>query len=129
MKLIIVDDSELMREALRGFIGQNSAYEVIAEAGSGTEFLNLTCLDDADLILMDISMKDMSGITAVKNLFKTHPNKKVIAVTNYREKAYHHLLVFNGFKGCVFKDEVYNHLFQAMEIVMKEGVFFSSEFN
>ncbi|MFA6400628.1 MAG: response regulator transcription factor [Salinivirgaceae bacterium] len=116
MKIIIVDDNNEFRSTLRFFIEQKLNHTVIAEATSGKEFLELppSLISQADIIIMDIVMDLINGIEATKRITWIHKNLKVLAVTMHIEKVFLEQIIEAGFKGCVFKSEVFHTLEKAL---------------
>ncbi len=112
MKLIIVDDNSEFRDNLKFFLEQRLNHVVIAEASSGEEFLsfNEALIRDADIILMDIMMNQISGIEATRRITWLHFNLKIIAVTMHIEKVFLDQIIEAGFKGFVLKTNIYNTL-------------------
>jgi two-component system nitrate/nitrite response regulator NarL len=98
--------------------------EVIAEAYTGVEFLELDCHSSADLILMDIEMPEMDGILAVKKILWKYRSLKLIAITMYQDHVYLKNLVEAGFRGCVFKQQLFTDLKDAISVVMKDQLYF-----
>lgn len=123
MKIIIVDDNKAFREALKYYLQKNH-YKVIGEANNGAEFLNLNNIHQADIVLMDIQMPELSGIKAAKRILWDMNYLKIIAITMHRNKAYLTELIEAGFKGCVFKTDVHTDLAKAISCVMKGELFF-----
>lgn len=119
MKIIIVDDNNEFRSTLRFFIEQRLNHIVIADVASGEDFLKLdsTVIRDADIVLMDIMMNQISGIDATKIITWKHTNVKVIAVTMHIEKVFLKQIIETGFKGCVFKSNVFHTLEKALQEV------------
>lgn len=112
MKLIIVDDNMEFRDNLRFFLEQKLNHIVIAEAASGEEFLALNerIIREADIILMDIMMNQLSGIETTKRITWIHFNLRVIAVTMHIEKVFLDQIIEAGFKGFVLKTNIFNTL-------------------
>ncbi len=112
MKLIIVDDNSEFRDNLRFFLEQKLNHIVIAEVASGEEFLalNETIIREADIILMDIMMNQLSGIETTKQITWIHFNLKIIAVTMHIEKVFLDQIIEAGFKGFVLKTNIFNTL-------------------
>jgi len=119
MKIIIVDDNQEFRATLKFFIEQKLKHTVIAEANSGEEFLtmDLRVVKDADVILMDIIMKNISGIEATMAMNWNHYGLKIIAVTMHVEKVFLTQIIEAGFKGCVFKSDIFKELETALNEV------------
>lgn len=116
MKLIIVDDNKIFIENLRFFLESKLGYEVIAEAFSGEEFLQLPNKTEADIILMDIYMEEMDGFETTRRLLWNFPYIKVIALTLEAENIFLLHLVEAGFRGFVDK----NSIFDQLEKVIKD---------
>ena len=76
-KILVVDDAAVMRLMLRHLF-QNNGYEVVAEASKGTEAVEQYKTFKPDLVTMDITMPDMDGITAVKEILKVDAQAKII---------------------------------------------------
>jgi DNA-binding NarL/FixJ family response regulator len=117
MKIIIVDDNNEFRSTLRFFIEQKLNHTVIAEADSGEAFLELrpSLVSDADIIIMDIIMNRINGIEATKRISWIHKDIKVLALTMHIEKVFLEQIIEAGFKGCVFKSDVFNTLEKALD--------------
>ena len=126
MKLIIVDDSKVFRETVRDYLENELKHQVLAEAESGEQFLELPNIMEADVILMDIEMGEIDGIHATKKLLYRLPYAKIIAVTMLLEKVFLEQLLGAGFKGCVFKNDVFIELEKALKEVVSGNLFFST---
>ncbi len=114
----MVDDNVSFRANLKGYIEKSLGFEVIGEASNGRLFLELSNLYDADIILMDIAMDEMDGIQATKLALWRNPKLKIIAVTMHSERVYLIQLIEAGFKGCVFKPDIFNQLREAIYSVL-----------
>ena len=76
-KILIVDDAAFMRMMIKDILTKNG-YEVVAEAGNGVEAVELYKSHQPDLVTMDITMPEMDGIEAVKQIKAVNPAAKVI---------------------------------------------------
>jgi two-component system, NarL family, response regulator LiaR len=123
MKIIIVDDNDLFRMNIKFYLEKKLKHQVIAEARSGNEFLQMHNKHVADIILMDIEMNDTNGIAATKKVLQ-NMNLKIIALTMHVEKVFLVELIGAGFKGCVFKTNVYSELENALNDVYAGKFFF-----
>lgn len=125
MKIIVVDDNAKFRNTLRLFVEQKLNHEVIAELPSGEDFLetNPETLLEADIILMDIIMGDVSGIDATKKIIWNYKNLKIIAITMHIEKVFLQQIVEAGFRGCVFKSDIFESLEKALNEVMAGRIY------
>ncbi|MDQ1909092.1 response regulator [Paenibacillus sp. GD4] len=78
---MIVDDSMFMRMIIKNMISQDSEYEVVAEASNGSEAVQRYEEFCPDLVTMDITMPEMDGVTALKEILSLDPRAKVIMVS------------------------------------------------
>lgn len=124
-KLYIVDDSKEFRQAIKLYAETELNAEIIGEANDGKEAINDGLIHHADIVLMDISMKQMNGLEATTYLTNRSQSLRVLAVTNSREELTMHSLIGCGFKGCVRKNLAFSELPQAIHKVKKGGYFFS----
>jgi DNA-binding NarL/FixJ family response regulator len=119
MKIIIVDDNVAFRSTLKDYLENKLGHIVIGEASSAEEFLVTASAYEADIILMDIEMYGINGIEATHQLNISNPSTKVIAVTMHTEKVFLLQLILNGFRGCVYKTELYDMLESALNKVFE----------
>ena len=127
IKIIAVDDNLTFLQSIEFFINKNKNYNLINTAINGEQAIQLDNIHEADIILMDIEMPTLNGIDATKRLLKENNNLKVIALTNYVEKAYLYNLIVVGFKGCVFKKNTTSQIDNAITSVMDDKYFFPKD--
>lgn len=87
MKILIVDDEQLARTRLRGMLRQLNGYDVVAEAGNGTQALEASQTYQPDVVLLDIRMPGMDGLEAAEHLSKLDTPPAVIFTTAYNDYA------------------------------------------
>jgi len=126
-RVVLVDDNEMFRITLRKFLQEEYQYKIVGEASSGKELFELSNYCTADVILMDLQMPQMDGFVTVKKLLTECHTVPVIAVTMSIEKAYLQELISVGFRGCVFKSEVFKNIHNAIVQVINNGYFFPKE--
>ncbi len=124
MKLILVDDNTTFLESLKHFVEGALNHEVIASYTTAKSLLQEKVYAKADLILMDIEMPELNGIEATRKLIWKLSDLKIIAITNYQDKAYLTELIGAGFKGCIFKDQVFDQLQKAINEVNSSKIYF-----
>ncbi len=83
IKVLLVDDHEMVRIGLAAVLGTEDGIEVVGEAGSGEEGIRLAKEYNPDVVLMDLVMDGMDGIETTKQLMKLYPDIKVIVLTSY----------------------------------------------
>lgn len=126
IKIYLVDDSDSFRKSLKLYIEDVLKYKVVGESTNGKDFLE-TILNHVDIVLMDIEMPEMNGIDATKRMLWEYPDTKFIAVSYYKDKLYLEKLIKAGFKGCVFKQDVYSSLDLAIKKVLNGKLFFPED--
>ncbi len=83
IKVLLVDDHEMVRIGLAAVLGTEDGIEVVGEAGSGEEGIRLAREYNPDVVLMDLVMEGMDGIETTRQLMKLFPDCKVIVLTSY----------------------------------------------
>jgi len=86
IKILLVDDHAVVRSGLSKFLLVNKDLELVGEAGDGAEAAKLVSLRKPDVVLMDLMMPGMDGITATREIHQKHPQVKVIALTSFSEQ-------------------------------------------
>ncbi len=124
LKIVLVDDNEPFRKALKNLLIKEFNADIIGEASSAEEFEKLTGFRNADIILMDVMMPEVDGITLTKKVLWKFPHLKIIAITMHTDKVYLTSLIEAGFKGCVFKTSIFDDLGKAIELVQKGLLYF-----
>jgi DNA-binding NarL/FixJ family response regulator len=113
-RLLIADDHELIRDGLRGMLGNEPAFEVIGEATNGREALALCRALRPDLVLMDVRMPEMDGLEATRAIKREHPEIGVLIVTMHENPDYLFEAIKGGAAGYVLKDASRDELITAI---------------
>lgn len=96
MKVLIADDSPLLRDRLKGLLKKFEFVLVVGEAGNGTEALQLIRETDPDLAILDIRMPEINGIEVLKMIRESGPRPLIIMLTNYPYKQYRERCLAEG---------------------------------
>jgi two-component system, NarL family, nitrate/nitrite response regulator NarL len=104
MKIIIVDDHVLFREGLAAIIRSETDIEIIGQAGSVQEAIELVKTLKPDLILMDFALPDGTGADATRAILKEHPQCKIIFLTMSEEDEHLFAAIRSGAKGYLLKN-------------------------
>ncbi|MGG1312262.1 MULTISPECIES: response regulator [Cohnella] len=83
IRVLLVDDHEMVRIGLAAVLGTEEGIEVIGEAGNGAEGLRLAKAYKPDVVLMDLVMEGMDGIETTRRIMEEHPDCRVIVLTSY----------------------------------------------
>jgi DNA-binding NarL/FixJ family response regulator len=103
-RVLVVDDHPVVRGGLVGWLDAQPDLTVVGEAGDGREALALVAALDPDVVLMDLRMPRMDGVTATERLAATHPGVRVLVLTTYDTDADIVRAVAAGATGYLLKD-------------------------
>jgi DNA-binding NarL/FixJ family response regulator len=123
---MLVDDHPLVRDGLRARLEAVPHFRVVAEAGSGAEALQLLGGVRVDLVLMDITMRDGSGIDATAQLSLSAPSIAVLILSMHDKLEYVTQAMQAGARGYVLKDAPGKDIVLAIDTVMAGGIYYSA---
>ena len=127
IRLLLVDDHRMFREALAAPLNAEPDMEVIGEASSGDEALNVIGTLCPDVAIIDIGMRDMTGIELVRKLSKLWPSVRCVALSGHCEKLYVEEMLKSGAHGYVVKASGSAELIAAIRAVTSGHTFLSPE--
>lgn len=125
VRIVLADDHELVRSGIKALLTMIGGVEVIAEARDGRELLTLLGGVTPDLVMIDISMPGMDGITAIAEIHDRYPDVKVLVLSMYDTVDFVKRAMANGACGYLLKDATPFELEQALRSVMGMGSYFS----
>jgi len=116
-RIVVADDHALFRQGLKGILEGAADLEVVGEAGDGLKLLNLLNANQLDphLVILDISMPNLRGIEAIREIKTIHPNVKILIVTMHKDKEYLLQSLAAGADGYFLKKDADTELFAAIE--------------
>lgn len=117
VRIIIADDHQLFRNGLRALLQATDSFEVVGEADSGDTLLNLLKTRETDIVLLDISLPDKSGLDILPVVRDKYPNIKCIMLTMHEELQYVKESLKKGAAGYLLKDTNENELKDAIQSV------------
>jgi DNA-binding NarL/FixJ family response regulator len=126
VRIMLVDDHPLVRDGLRARLEAVPHFRVVAEAGSGAEALAMVAGAQVDLVLMDITMRDGSGIEATAQLGRSHPEVAVLILSMHDKLEYVSQAMQAGARGYVLKDAPGKDIVLAIDTVMAGGIYYSA---
>ncbi|KGF78712.1 LuxR family transcriptional regulator [Massilia sp. JS1662] len=124
--IMLVDDHPLVRDGLRARLEAVAHFRVVAEADSGAEALALAGSTRIDLVLMDITMRDGSGIEATARLYANYPDIAVLILSMHDKLEYVTQAMQAGARGYVLKDAPGKDIVLAIDTVMAGGIYYSA---
>ena len=126
IQVVLADDHDLVRSGIKALLSTVDGVQVIAEARNGNELLQLLESVKPDVVMTDISMPGMDGITAIAEMHTRFPDVKVIVLSMYDTVDFVKRAVANGACGYLMKDAPPFELEQALRSVMATGSYFSA---
>ncbi|MER2552732.1 MAG: response regulator transcription factor [Thauera sp.] len=120
LRIVLADDHQMFRHALRALLARDAELEVVAEAASGDEVLAIAEAQPVDLVCMDIAMPGMDGIEATRRLLARHPGVRVIGLSAFADRQFVIDLLSAGARGYITKAEAGDELLRAIRTV-REG--------
>jgi len=103
IRLLLVDDHQVVRSGLRMLLASESDVEIVGEAGTAREALEAVRLLKPTVVLMDIGLPDLSGIDATREIKRTNPEVAVVALTIHEDEEYFFKMLEVGAGGYVPK--------------------------
>lgn len=114
IRVIIVDDHDMVRRGLASFLSITPDMELVGEASNGEEAVQLCGQVHPDIVLMDLMMPRMDGIEATRQVRKSFPDIQVIALTSYQEKELVHQVIMEGAISYLLKNVTGEELIAAI---------------
>ena len=114
IRLIIVDDHPVVRTGLQGMLAGQPDFEVVGEATTGAEAVEMVAQHQPEVVLMDLQMPEMDGVAATAEIKSQHPETHVLILTTYDTDADILRAVEAGATGYLLKDAPREELFHAV---------------
>jgi DNA-binding NarL/FixJ family response regulator len=114
VRVLVVDDHPVVRDGLRGMLGTQGDLEVVGEAADGAEALAVAARARPDVVLMDLRMPGMDGVTAIGRLAAEQPSARVLVLTTYDTDQDVARAIEAGATGYLLKDAPREELFRAV---------------
>ena len=117
VRVLLVDDDDLMRAGLRAVLSSDASVEVVGEAGNGRAAVESARALRPDLVLMDVRMPDLDGIAATREVLATSPEVKVVILTTFEQDDYIFGALNAGASGFLLKRTAPEELLTAIHTV------------
>lgn len=125
IKILLADDHSIIREGLRPLLEKETGMMVVGEAENGRKAIELTRELSPDVVIMDISMPDMNGIEAARQIISTFSGVKVIGLSVHTDNQYVAEMIKSGASGYLPKSCAFKELANAIRTVVDGGTYLS----
>lgn len=126
-RLLIVDDHQMLLDGIRALLQDENQFEIIAEAHNGTQALSILKENEIDIVLTDINMPEMDGITLAQKIHTEFPDSKIIALSMFSERQTIRDMVDAGVSGYILKNTGKEELVSALTKIAAGGLYFGDE--
>ncbi|AYF86438.1 response regulator transcription factor [Pseudomonas sp. JS3066] len=127
IRIALIDDHVLVRDGVKSLLSAMPHFEVVAQAESGAEALELVANTELDLLLVDVGLKDMNGLELTRRLCSLYPGIKILILSMYDNQEYVRTSINAGAFGYVLKNAPSTELIAAIEAIVAGGSFYSPE--
>lgn len=123
VRLLIVDDHDLVREGIRSRLADADFVDVVGEGSNGAQAVELCEVLGPDLVLLDISMPEMNGLEAARRIKQSRPNTKILFLSIYDNEEYVQEALRVGANGFVLKDVSKDEMINAIRSVAQGATY------
>jgi two-component system, NarL family, response regulator NreC len=123
--VLIADDHEVVRRGIRALLATRPEWKISGEASTAEEAIAKAARLKPDIILLDITMPESSGLEAIPEILKTHPEAKILVLTMHDSAQMASRVLAAGASGLVLKSDAANDLISALQAIRKNKPFLS----
>ncbi|MEP4532704.1 MAG: response regulator transcription factor [Cyclobacteriaceae bacterium] len=127
-KILLVDDHEMIRDAIKFYFKEDEDYEIAYEAANGLQALDvLEKNDDVDVMITDIKMPEMTGIQLMESVQENHPDLRVLVLSMFNEANYINKMISLGASGYVLKNTSKQNMKEALDKIRQDEDYYADE--
>jgi DNA-binding NarL/FixJ family response regulator len=126
-RIVIAEDHTILRQGLKALLKSNENLEVVGEAEDGLEAIRCVEKKNPDLLLLDLNMPRMDGISVINEIRKRHPETKIIVLTMHMQEEYILEAFRSGAQGYCLKASSHDELIMAINAVLSGKFYVSPE--
>jgi len=123
--IILADDHAMLREGIRKIIERIEGALISGEVNDGLELLELLKKSSPNLVILDISMPNLRGLEAIREIKKTYPKVKILVLTMHKKKEFLRQALRDGADGFLLKEDAGSELIRAVQTVRNGGKYLS----
>ena len=126
LRILVVDDHQVVRKGVASVLSRRPEWEICGEASTGREALEACARLKPDVIVMDISMPDMNGLEATREIHKRNPNAEILVLSMHDSEQMVREVLAAGARGYVIKSSASDELVAAVTALAEHRPFFTS---
>lgn len=126
VRILVADDHEIVRRGLRSLIEAQPTWEVVAECVTGRDAVEMTKTHTPHVAVLDVSMPELNGLEATRQILKTLPQTEVLILTMHESEQVVREVLDSGARGYVLKSDAGRDLIAAVDALYHHRPFFSS---
>jgi len=124
--IVVVDDHPIFRQGLRHLLAKEKNLSIVGEAGDGRTAIDLVRRENPDIVVMDVSMPDIDGIEATRQILSELPDTKIVALSMHSSKQFIEGMIQAGASGYILKESVPEEMIQGIRTVLAGEVYLSA---
>jgi DNA-binding NarL/FixJ family response regulator len=128
-RILLVDDHEIVRKGLKSVLETRQDWEMVGEATTGREAVKMVADLKPDVVVMDISMPELNGLEAVRQIVKIAPRTEVLVLTMHESEDLVREVLEAGARGYLLKSDASRHLISAIEALRIHKPYLTSKVN
>ena len=122
-RMVIVDDHAIVRAGLRALLFEEAAFELVGEAAGGYEALELVEKTKPDVLILDLSMPDLDGISVTRKIKPNYPDLKILILTLHEDGALLREAIKAGAAGYILKRAAEAELISAIRTILRGDLY------
>ena len=126
LRIVVVDDHAVVRRGVRGLLESRTDWEVVAEATTGREALDAVKRHRPEIVVMDISLPDLNGLEATRQIVRESPQTEVLVLTMHHSEELAREVLKAGARGYVLKSDADESLIMAVDALRQHKPFLTS---
>lgn len=126
VKIAIADDHQIIIDGIKALLQNETQYQIIAEATNGKILIEKAIPQQPDLVLLDIGMPVMDGITTAREIRKNHPHIKILILTTYTDPKHIKEMLKIGVDGYMLKDSGKDNFINAIQSIIQGNTYYDS---
>ena len=125
-KIILADDHPIFRQGVRNVVERVPGLEIVGEAADGLELLQLLQQTSPQLVILDLSMPNIGGMAAFKEMKRIYPQVKVLILSMHKTQAHFYRAISMQVQGYLLKEDTHAELIAAIKVIRSGGTYISA---